>query len=58
VSPELPGCVATGATVEAVEREMREPIDLHLEGLAADGAAIAEPAGPGVYVEKKPGAAA
>lgn len=24
--PDLPGCVATGATVEEVEREIREPI--------------------------------
>ncbi len=37
---------------------MREAIELHLEGLAADGAAIPEPAGPGVHVERKPRAAA
>jgi predicted RNase H-like HicB family nuclease len=51
-SPDLPGCVATGATVEEVEREMRAAIAFHLEGLAADGESIPEPSGPGVYVER------
>lgn len=51
-SPDLPGCVATGATVEEVEREMRAAIALHLEGLDQDGDPIPEPSGPGVYVER------
>jgi predicted RNase H-like HicB family nuclease len=51
-SPDLPGCAATGETVEEVEREMRAAIALHLEGLAADGESIPEPSGPGVYVER------
>jgi predicted RNase H-like HicB family nuclease len=55
-SPDLPGCVATGATVEDVEREMRAAIVLHLEGLAADSEPIPEPSGPGVYVKRKPAA--
>jgi predicted RNase H-like HicB family nuclease len=55
-SPDLPGCVATGATVEEVEREMRAAIALHLEGLAADGEPIPVPSGPGLYVERKPAA--
>jgi predicted RNase H-like HicB family nuclease len=57
-SPDLPGCVATGETVEEVERAMRDAIAFHLEGLAADGIAIPEPSGPGVYVERTPPAAA
>ncbi len=56
-SPDLPGCVATGATVEGVEREMRAAVAFHLEGLAHDGEAIPEPSGPGVYVERRPAAA-
>ncbi len=32
-SPDLPGCVSTGATREEVERNMQEAIELHLEGL-------------------------
>jgi predicted RNase H-like HicB family nuclease len=31
--PDLPGCVATGATVEEAERSIREAIELHLEGM-------------------------
>lgn len=35
-SPELPGCVATGATREETERRMYEAIHLHVEGLVED----------------------
>lgn len=52
-SPDLPGCVATGETLEEVEREMREAIAFHLEGLADEGAPMPDPSGPGVYVERK-----
>jgi predicted RNase H-like HicB family nuclease len=51
-SPDLPGCAATGDTLEEVEREMRAAIAFHLEGLAQDGNPIPEPSGPGVYVER------
>jgi predicted RNase H-like HicB family nuclease len=34
--PDLPGCVATGASLEEVEKEIREAIEFHLEGLRAD----------------------
>jgi predicted RNase H-like HicB family nuclease len=51
-SPDLPGCAATGGTLEEVEREMRSAIAFHLEGLAEDGEPIPEPSGPGVYVER------
>jgi len=51
-SPDLPGCVATGATVDAAERAMREAIALHVAGLRADALPIPEGSGPGVYVER------
>ena len=35
--PDLPGCVATGETVKAVEAELRDAIRFHIEGLKADG---------------------
>ena len=35
--PDLPGCVATGATVEELESEIREAVAFHLEGLRDDG---------------------
>ncbi len=51
-SPDLPGCVATGGTLEETEREMRSAIAFHLEGLVADVETVPEPSGPGVYVER------
>jgi len=41
--PDFPGCVATGDTVEAVEREIREAIRFHIEGLKDDGLPILAP---------------
>ena len=38
--PDLPGCVATGATVAEVEAEIREAIAFHVEGLREDGLPI------------------
>ena len=36
-APDLPGCIATGATVDEVEREMAEAIHFHLDGMREDG---------------------
>lgn len=41
--PDLPGCVATGATVKDVEREIREAIRFHIEGLKEDGQPVPQP---------------
>ena len=49
--PDLPGCVATGATVEEVEREMQEAIEFHLDGMARNGDPIPEPRTYSRYVE-------
>ena len=35
-SPDLPGCVATGATREEAERNMHEAIEMHVSGLQED----------------------
>jgi len=35
-SPDLPGCLAIGATREETERRMYEAIQLHVEGLVGD----------------------
>jgi predicted RNase H-like HicB family nuclease len=37
-APDLPGCVATGATVDETVEHMRKAIRLHLQGLAEDSA--------------------
>lgn len=41
--PDLPGCVSTGDTLDEVERNIREALQLHLEGLKAEGLLIPEP---------------
>jgi len=38
-SPALPGCVATGATIEETETELLAAIQFHLDGLREDGLA-------------------
>ena len=49
--PDLPGCIATAATVEAVEEEIRGAIRFHIDGLVADGAEVPEPTSLAEYVE-------
>lgn len=49
--PDLPGCVATGDTVDEVEREMREAIRFHIDGLRADGLEVPLPTSIAAYVE-------
>lgn len=49
--PDLPGCVAMGATVAEVEREMREAIRFHIEGLKEDGLPVPPPTSVAEYVE-------
>jgi predicted RNase H-like HicB family nuclease len=50
-SPDLPGCIATGQTVAEVERNMREAIELHLEGMRLHGDPVPEPSTRSLYVE-------
>jgi predicted RNase H-like HicB family nuclease len=49
--PDLPGCVATGDTVEAAEEEIRAAIRFHMEGLKADGLEIPAPTSIADYVD-------
>ena len=49
--PDLPGCVATGPTVEAVEDELRETIRFHVAGLREDGLAVPEPTSIADYID-------
>lgn len=44
--PDLPGCVATGATAAEAEAEIREAIAFHLDGMREDGLVIPVPAKP------------
>ncbi len=49
--PDLPGRVATGATIDEVEAQIREAIEFHLDGLREDGAQIPQPSSRVEYVE-------
>ena len=54
--PDLPGCIATGATVAAVEQEIKEAIHFHLEGLKEDKLPIPDflPPPEKLVLKKKP----
>jgi predicted RNase H-like HicB family nuclease len=41
--PDLPGCVATGETLAATERAIREAIEFHVDGLREEGTPIPLP---------------
>ena len=49
--PDLPGCVATGASVAEVEAEIRGAIAFHVEGMREDGIPIPLPQSQVEYVE-------
>jgi predicted RNase H-like HicB family nuclease len=49
--PDLPGCVATGATIDEVNAEIREAIAFHVEGLREDGLPVPAPESRVDYVE-------
>jgi len=49
--PDLPGCVATGLTIEEAEQQIREAIAFHLEGLREDGLPVPHPQSQVDYIE-------
>ena len=49
--PDLPVCVATGETVEATERLLREASEIHVKGMKEDGLPVPEPSRVVDYLE-------
>ena len=49
--PDLPGCVATGATRDDVESRMKEGVEFHLESLRESGEPVPPPRSTATYVE-------
>jgi len=49
--PDLPGCVATGPTAQETQRNIREAIAMHIEGLREDGLPVPEPQTQAEFVE-------
>jgi predicted RNase H-like HicB family nuclease len=41
--PDLPGCVATGKTIDSALRRIGRAIEIHIRGLREDGLAIPRP---------------
>lgn len=58
--PDLPGCIATGATIGETENELLAAIQFHLEGLLEDGLSIPAPESivEYMFVPAQPGVAA
>ncbi len=49
--PDLPGCIATGSTVDETVEMMKEAIKLHIEELKKEGLELPEPTTTAVSVE-------
>lgn len=49
--PDLPGCIATGATLAEAEAAIREAIGFHIDGLREDGSPVPPPSSRVEYVE-------
>ena len=41
--PDLPGCVGTGRTRKAAERNIHEAIEMHIHGMIEDGVRVPKP---------------
>ncbi len=49
--PDLPGCVAAGATAKEAERRLRKAIEVHVQGLREDGLPVPKPTSRVDYIE-------
>ncbi len=50
-SPDLPGCVSTGQTREEVEQNMKEAVQLHIEGMKIEGLEVPRPKTSSAYID-------
>ena len=50
-SPDLPGCVSTGSTREEIDKNIREAIEFHLEGLRQEGYELPPPSTYSTYID-------
>ena len=53
-SPDLPGCVSTGATRKEVEVNMKQAIEFHLDGMKEERYSIPEPTAESAYLDVAP----
>ena len=50
-SPDLDGCVATGATKDEVERNMHDAIEFHLDEMRQEGYSVPQPNAYSAYID-------
>jgi predicted RNase H-like HicB family nuclease len=50
-SPDVLGCISTGATLEEVNQNMQEALEFHIDGLIEEGLEIPDPSTYSAYVE-------
>ena len=48
--PDLPGCIATGDTIEETEKNIHEAIEMHIKGLMEDNKPIPKPESIAEYI--------
>lgn len=49
--PDLPGCVAAGATIKETENGIREAIEFHIQGMKEDGLSVPSPSSSVKYID-------
>jgi predicted RNase H-like HicB family nuclease len=52
--PDLPGCVATGKTLDSALRRIEQALALHVRGLRADGLPVPRPSHRTVTPRRRP----
>lgn len=57
-APDLPGCIATGKTLEQVRQRMREAVEFHIEGLQLEGLPVPAPTSKAVLFDVESGSVA
>jgi len=50
-SPDLQGCIATGSSKEEVEKNMKDAIAFHLQGMEEEGLEVPKPQSFSTYLE-------
>ncbi len=50
-SPDLPGCIAAGSSKEEVEKNMKDAIAFHLDGMGQEGLEAPKPHSSSTYLE-------
>jgi Uncharacterized conserved protein len=53
-APDLPGCIATGKTLDVVRRRMREAVEFHIDGLRQEGMSVPKPTSAAMFFELGP----